>query len=69
VKYIRIYLSGANNAPCFVFHNTHCYWIAWSIMHVFFVDLLETKAFMLSTEPVPKAGKVEKLQAVTWLAL
>lgn len=38
-------------------------------MHVFFVDLLETKAFMLSTEPVPKAGKVEKLQAVTWLAL
>ncbi len=69
VKCIRIYFSGAKDAPCLLAHATHRSWTVCSVQLFSYVNLRKASAFTSSTKLVPGAGRVGALQISTRLAL
>ncbi len=69
VKCMRIYFSGAQDAPCILAHTRYHSWTICIILQFYSINLPKGKAFTLSTKLVPKAERVGGLQASTRFAL
>jgi hypothetical protein len=65
VKCTRIYLSGANDTPCFLAQSKHLSWTVYSIPQFSSVDLPKARAFTSFTKLTPEARIVERLQIST----
>ncbi len=69
VKCIRIYFSGANDAPGFLAHSRQRLWMLCSVLQLSSVFLPNARVFTSSTKLIPQYGEVGRLQALTRLAL
>jgi hypothetical protein len=59
---MRIYFSGANDAPCLLAQSKYHSWTVCSVLQFFSVDLPKARAFTSSTKSVQEAGRVRGLQ-------